>query len=42
MNLTAKQKQTYRHREQTGCQGVGAGGGGRLRLVETNYYIETG
>ena len=27
MNLSTKQKQTHRHREQTGgCQGEGAGG----------------
>ena len=29
MNLSAKQKQTHRHREQTWCcQGGGGGGGG--------------
>ena len=31
-NLSMKQKQTPRHREQTGgCQGVGVGGGGIQR-----------
>ena len=40
MNLSAKQKQTHRHREQTWCcQGGGGGGGGwtgSLGLVEAN------
>ena len=43
MNLSTKQKQTHRHREQTcGCQregGVGEGSTGSLGLVDTNYYI---
>ena len=31
MNLSIKQKQTHRHREQTyGCQGVGGLGEGRI------------
>ena len=41
MNLSTKQKQTHRHREQTcGCQG-GVGGGwiGNLGLTDANYYI---
>ena len=44
MDLSTKQKQTHRHREQTyGCQG--RAGGGRngmtesLGLVDVNYYI---
>ena len=43
MNLSLKEKQTHRHREQTyGCQG---GGGvweewtGNLGLADANYYI---
>ena len=36
MNLSAKQKQTHRHREQTsGCQG-GEGCTGSLGLVDAN------
>ena len=42
MDLSMKQKQTHRHREQTcGCQGgwgVGEGWTGSLRLAYTNYY----
>ena len=42
-NLSTKQKQTHRHREQTyGCQGgrsVGEGWIGSLGLGEANYYI---
>ena len=45
MNLSAKEKQTHRHREQTwGCQGggkVGEGYVGSLGLADANYiYIE--
>ena len=44
MNLSAKEKQTHRHREQTwGCQGggkVGEGYVGSLGLADANYiYI---
>ena len=41
MNLSTKQKQTHRHREQTcGYQGVvGEGRIGSLGLVDANYYI---
>ena len=43
MNLSVKQKQTHRHREQTcGCQGrrgVGEGRIGSLGLADENYYI---
>ena len=43
MNLSMKQKQTHRHKEQTGgCQGevwVGEGWIGSLGLADTNYYI---
>ena len=46
MNLSMKQKQTHRHREQTcGCQGVrevGEGRNGNLGLAEANYYIQDG
>ena len=48
MNLSTKQKQTYRHREQTcGCQGgrgVGEGRIGSLGLADANYcyYIQNG
>ena len=46
MNLSMKQKQTHRHREQTcGCQGVGhvaEGWSGSLGLADANYYIENG
>ena len=42
-NIFAKQKQTYRYREQAcGCQGVGDMGEGRtgsLRLADMSYYI---
>ena len=42
MNLTTKQKQTHRHREQTcGCQvggRVGEGWIGSLGLADTNYF----
>ena len=43
MNLSAKQKQIYRHREQTcGCQAGGGRGGwtGSSGLVDANYYSE--
>ena len=40
MNLSTKQKQTHRRREQTcGCQGVGEGWVGSLGLADANYYI---
>ena len=43
MNLSMRQKQTHRHREQTcGCQrggGVGRGWNGSLGLAEANHYI---
>ena len=46
MNLSTKQKQTHRRREQTcGCQGggvVGEGWSGSLGLADANYYIEDG
>ena len=42
MNLSTKQKQTHRHREQTcGCQGMW--GGNRMDweigVIDANYYI---
>ena len=42
MNLSMKQKQTHKHREQTcGCQGGGVGGrtSGRLGLAGVSFYI---
>ena len=43
MNLSTKQKQTHRHREQTcGCQGSGGaeeGRTGKVGLADVNYYI---
>ena len=43
MNLSMKQKQNHRHREQTGgCQGgmgVGEGWTGSLGLADANQYI---
>ena len=40
MNLSTKQKQTHRHREQTcGCQGIEWKEFGNLGLVDANYYI---
>ena len=44
MNVTTKQKQTPRHREQThGCQGGEVGGEGKdwrsVGLAGANYYI---
>ena len=46
MNISTKQKQTQRHREQTcGCQGGGGVREGRiggLGLADTNYYIQDG
>ena len=42
MNLSTKQKQTQRHREQIcGCQGREGWGGwtGSLGLEDANYYI---
>ena len=42
MNLSTKQKQTHKHREQIrGCQGgcgEGEGWTGNLGLVGANYY----
>ena len=42
MNISEKEKQTHRHREQTfGCQGgeeVGEGTIGSLGLADENYY----
>ena len=44
MNLSTKQKQTHRHREQTcgyqGGGGVGEGKIGNLRLGDANYYTD--
>ena len=44
MNISAKHKQTHRHREQTcGLQGgVGEGWSRSLGLADANYYIENG
>ena len=46
MNLSIKQKQTHRHREQTcSCQGVGGLGEGRigsLGSADANYDIQDG
>ena len=42
MNLSTKQKQTQRHREQIcGCRGEGVGEGwiGSFGLADTSYYI---
>ena len=43
MNLSTKQKQTHRYREQTcGCQGGGVVGEewiGSLGLADAHYYI---
>ena len=43
MDLSTKQKQTHRHRQQTcGCQardGEGKVCTGNLGLVDVNYYI---
>ena len=43
MNLSMKEKQTHRHREQTcGCQGVGGTGEGwigSLGLADANWCI---
>jgi len=42
MNVSIKQKQTHRHREQTcGCQGLGVREGWieSLKLADANYYI---
>ena len=46
VNLSTKQKQTHRHREETcGCQGIAGAEGeevgwtGSLGLVEANYNI---
>ena len=41
MNVSRKQKQTYRHREETcGCQGAGEGWLVSLGLTDADYYIE--
>ena len=46
MNLSTKQKQAHRHKEQTcGCQrrvGDGEGWNGSLGLADANYYISNG
>ena len=46
MNLSMKQKETHRHREQTcGCQGDGEMGEertGSLQLADANYCIQDG
>ena len=45
MNISTKQKQTHRHRDQTwGCQGGGGGEGktGSLGLAGAKYYIQDG
>ena len=46
MNLSTKQKQTHRHREQTyGCQGGGGEGEGwtgSVVLADANQYIQNG
>ena len=45
MNISMKQKQTHRHREQTcGCQGglVGEGRIGSLGLAGANYNVQNG
>ena len=40
MNLSTKQKQTHKHREQIcGCQGWGEGWSRSLGLADANYYI---
>ena len=41
MNLSMKQKQTHRHREQT-CdwQGVGELWSGSLGIADANYYMD--
>ena len=40
MNLSVKQKQAHRRREQTsGCQGVGEGWSGRLDLADVSFFI---
>ena len=44
INISMKQKQTHRYREQTcGCQGGGGvqeGWTGSLGLADANYYIQ--
>ena len=46
MNLSVKQKQTHRHREQTcvcqGGRGVEEEEIGSLGLADANYYIQNG
>ena len=45
MSLSMKQKQTHRHREQTGGCQEGRGGEGwiwSLGLADANYYIGNG
>ena len=46
MNLSTKQKQTHRHRDQTcGCQGGGKeveGWIGNMGLVDASFYIQNG
>ena len=42
MNISMKQKQTWRHREQTGYQGEGGEGGinWEFGVSNVNYYIQ--
>ena len=41
MNVSRKQKQTYRHREETYCcQGAGEGWLVSWGLADADYYIE--
>ena len=46
MNLSKKQKQTHKHREQIcGCQqgrGAGEGWNASLGLADASYYISNG
>ena len=43
MNLSTKQKQTHRDREQTsGCRGRGEKWIRSLGLADANYYIQNG
>ena len=44
MNISMKQKQTHRHKEQTwGCQGGEEGGGKEsLGSADVSYYVQSG
>ena len=43
MNLSAKQRETHRHREETcGCQGREIGGGKYWEFGFSLFYIENG